>query len=768
MAQLIEVGDDVIEFPDDMPADQIEEAIASSMGASVAADTKPVRPDISTITGKPTALTPGQMTAGSELAVGAVRNIGVGASMLMDPTKAGAAVKMAGLIFGSELAAGEMEEMLSNPEYQSGMEGLKRQGEIVKDAAISGGVSYYGDRYLLPWLSQHANKLKNFTTRPIMKQTLGRLFKPKGGYTADVETSQRFLGRMYSKENPFGLTLDQLHQGQKTLVETAGSIARSSFGGGRIMRKTDMRNQASVDEFVTNFLKSATETTPRQFGNMMKGLLSKDKAYITHQTNQLFDEFREMAYGKGIEVNLGDAFSYLRENADNRFARGVLAKVMRSDPAVMNAIKGGDELLMKTPDELEAIVSAWPVEKIDEVLDSMANSLPIETAVDLYHNVNRMFRKSKEGGMKRFSTGFKKHLDGALEESLGGSNEFITAAAVQDMAGNVYTAPSHHLALDKLDEAKGVYNTDSANLFYTSKGRTIEREEAVRLTGERSEDAADIIGHQTGRAYAKFREANDFSARHGERIEQKIIETMFKKIGDNRPASIIGMFQGAQGADTLVAVKKFFTSSDVLNMQDFENTVRQPLRHWFLSQAVDKETGAISGRKLASTIDRMNSQNGPGFMREIFGPNAPEAMRDAATTLNLLSKAGESNILMKIIQASVLAGAATGIMYGMGQPIERVVGGGVAVLFTPYALAKIMANPKLTRVITDGFIAGPGTSKFARTMLVTANLNKEWFFKKNLSVEAREFYDKPWEMEEEPAQINWPVTERMLQPPPLS
>jgi hypothetical protein len=143
-------------------------------------------------------------------------------------------------------------------------------------------------------------------------------------------------------------------------------------------------------------------------------------------------------------------------------------------------------------------------------------------------------------------------------------------------------------------------------------------------------------------------------------------------------------------------------------------------------------------------------------------------MRNAATTLNLLAKAGESNILMKIIQASVLAGAATGLMYGMGQPIERVIGGGIAVLFTPYALAKVMANPRLTRVITDGFIAGPGTSKFARTILTAANLNREWFNKKDLSVEAREFYDKPWEMEEEPDQINWPVTERMLAPPPLS
>jgi hypothetical protein len=48
------------------------------------------------------------------------------------------------------------------------------------------------------------------------------------------------------------------------------------------------------------------------------------------------------------------------------------------------------------------------------------------------------------------------------------------------------------------------------------------------------------------------------------------------------------------------------------------------------------------------------------------------------------------------------------------------------------------------------------------------NTNREYLFKKNLSGEAREFYDRPWEEEPPEQQINWPVTERMLQPPPLS
>jgi hypothetical protein len=90
-------------------------------------------------------------------------------------------------------------------------------------------------------------------------------------------------------------------------------------------------------------------------------------------------------------------------------------------------------------------------------------------------------------------------------------------------------------------------------------------------------------------------------------------------------------------------------------------------------------------------------------------------------------------------------------------------------MFAPYALSKILANPKLSRVITDGFIAGPGTSKFARAVLVAGIQNREALGRMGkISPEAQEFYDQPYEEGTEQPQINFPVTDRMLQPPPLT
>jgi hypothetical protein len=435
------------------------------------------------------------------------------------------------------------------------------------------------------------------------------MIKPKGGFAPDVETAQRFLGRTYVArgEKPFSLTLDQLHQGQKTLIDTMGSISRSSFGGGRVMRRSDLRNAEAVTQWVDNFLSSATKTDPRTFGNMMKGMMNKDLHFVETEKNALYDAFRETAFGKGIEVNFGDAFDVLRSNSDSRFARSALAKIVSSNPRIRAAIDAGDALLMRTPDEIQAIFEGWPTEKIDEVLDAMTNNLPLEHAVDLYHNLNRMIKKGSEKGMRRSVNQFKGELDNALKESLGET------------------------------------------------------------------------------AYGQFQKANEFTARHGERIHQSIMETIFKKIGDKKPSGIIGLFSGGQAADTMTVVKDFFRSSDALNMQDFEETVRQPLRHWFLSRAIDKETGIVSGAKLARTLDNLERRAGPGFLKEVFGPNAPQALREAATTLNLLSKSSEANIFVKIVQAGALSGATMGLMYGTGQPIERIVGGGAAVLVAPWA-----------------------------------------------------------------------------------
>jgi hypothetical protein len=65
--------------------------------------------------------------------------------------------------------------------------------------------------------------------------------------------------------------------------------------------------------------------------------------------------------------------------------------------------------------------------------------------------------------------------------------------------GTIYKGKTHHLAMEEFDKAGGSIRdwhslVDDSNGFVTTSGRFISRKEAVKLTGEASEDAADIIG----------------------------------------------------------------------------------------------------------------------------------------------------------------------------------------------------------------------------------------------------------------------------------
>jgi len=75
----------------------------------------------------------------------------------------------------------------------------------------------------------------------------------------------------------------------------------------------------------------------------------------------------------------------------------------------------------------------------------------------------------------------------------------IQAAAIRMKDGTIYQGKTHHLAMEEFDKAGGSIRdwhnlVDDANGFVTNRGQFITRKDAVKLTGEASEDATDIIG----------------------------------------------------------------------------------------------------------------------------------------------------------------------------------------------------------------------------------------------------------------------------------
>jgi len=635
----------------------------------------------------------------------------------------------------SDLAAEELAERYESPEYKGGAEFLRRKGENVLAGGISAGASFAGDRFLLPWIRKGVQKLSHFA------------LLPKQGRVRQAETGQGFLGRFAPvKGKPFSLTLDQLHQGQESLAEQLGSMARSGFFSGKIMRGADIRNQEVIDEFVDKIIATGSKTTPRKFGNMLATLLNKETGYIKFQKNAMFDQFREMAYDKGILVDLSEAFDFLKTQTNNRFARGVLAKVFRSNPQMARQIKGGTDLLLKSEPELEAFFASLSPDMANQFLERTANTLPLETAADLYHNLNRMFGKAKEGGIRNFSTEFKTRLDDALKRSLKISKTRIRAAAVKSKEGRVFEGRSHHEAMEALDEAGHTFDRNQDDLFITEDGMVFNRRTASELANQPDyDDAAELVGKTLEfDAYNMFRAANDFAARHGERLERKVIDGILKKIGDKKPGALLPMLSGPGGRDALPELRRLFATSDVLTLKDFQKTVLEPLRHHMLSTAIDGDTGLVSGAKLANMLDRIDASYGPEYANEVFGSGVPKAMREAATTLKTISATKEASIVMKILQAGALGTGLGAVAYGNSvdsETVRRIGLGTTAIILAPTAMAKIMANPKLIRTLTDGMMAGPGTNKFARAVMVAMTQNRRALADlAGMSSEAQDFY----------------------------
>jgi len=687
--KIYEVDGEQVEFPMDMSDQEISEVIQQTAQTSGELGKQRELIEAADI-GAGEDLLPGVSEAEShEGAVDVVRTgIPIAASAFtMNPVALG-------LITGlSDLTASELEERYEDPAYQNNMDFMKRKARHLGQATVSGGLSYGGDRFLLPWANKVVGKLKQFVYgRPFLPGKLGRS-DVMGGTQPDVREGQALLGTfdpqpfgIREASTPFSLPLDQLNTGRKNLSSTIGTFARSSFGGGARMRKIDLRNEEVLSDFVRSFINANHATTPKQFGQSLAVLFNQDSLAVEKGTSHLFQEFRDLAYGKGVNVNIKDSFKYLIDNFQSADARDVFAKVAASNPDFLDKLGIGEQVMFKTADEAAQIIKMLPSARANAVFENMPEEIPVEAAYDLYRMLNRkFFGKKISGSQKRIAGEFKKRLDNAMKDGMS----------------------------------------------------AITLDPTVALDPKSAQEAA-----QRGKAaYTKFREANDFASKNYERTEKRIIEELFKKIGDEKPSAVLGMLSGSGGIDRLGALKKFFKTSEALTSVDYEKAVQQPLRHWLLSMSVDKKTGVVSGAKLRKLLDTAEARNGPEFTNEIFGADVTKSARTAASTLELTQSADESNIVMKIIQAGALMSAASGIMYGMGQPIERIALGGFGVLFTPWAFSRVISNPRLMRTITDGFAKGTGSSAFQRAVLVAITQNRKSIKEMaGLSPEAQQFY----------------------------
>ena len=576
----------------------------------------------------------------------------------------------------SDLAASEYEDKLNSPETIELNDYVRKKAANIKQAAISGGLSYGSDVFLQPWLATQTTKLKNMTSRPLKKKILGGLVPDDP--QADVATAQAFLGRIPPRQQtPFSLTLDQMHQGRKSWQETVAGMVRSGILSGKRMRASDIRNTEVASDWVESFMRASRDMTPQQFGDGLSMALGGEMDLLKIVGDVNFDTYRSLAYNRGVMTNLAPAFDILLKNYDSGFAREALAKMVTFNPRFLSKLNlgtGGSQAtpMIQTLDQATMLFNALPEARARKVIEGMPKDVPIEVATDLYRMMNRIFRGKADPGTRRMVHQTKEALTSSMKESL--------------------------------DPIPG--------------------------------------------AFTAFQKANAALSKRGKQAEDAILSQIFKRIGDEKPASIVHMFQRSDGLDLLNRLKKFYRDAATLDMTDFDDQIIQPLRHRYLSMAFDDNTGIFSGQRLTRVLDTMERKNGPEFVEDVFGgKRAAKSIKDAATTMNVVNKTKESDIVMKTLQASMLVGGLTANRYSENDFIQVTGKGLVVIGLAPTALARIFASPTFVRTLTDGFAEGPGSVKFARmaTLLLTQNRKaiKE-LIEKEKSPESFEFYDKPY------------------------
>lgn len=198
--------------------------------------------------------------------------------------------------------------------------------------------------------------------------------------------------------------------------------------------------------------------------------------------------------------------------------------------------------------------------------------------------------------------------------------------------------------------------------------------------------------------------------------------TGIRKAIENKPEVVRDLFKGRGGYSTLMRTKEAlrFSSKTAGTAPQFDSWWKdhfiKPLRHSILSESVERETGNLSGAKLAKALDSL-AKHGDELPTEIFGDIA-KPLRDAATTIKLI---GEGKFGEKIFIQLVQGGIITGVLAGLASPgsaYERTAAGtltaGVIIFGGPLALAKFLTRPYAVRMLTDGLTAGTRSRAFAR------------------------------------------------------
>jgi hypothetical protein len=688
----------------------------------------------SVVTGQPVPTAEEKIQAGKDVAAGAVRYgvpIAAGIATGGMGTAANLAINAA-TVGLSEITARQIERASTDPEMADLVNDLKAGGVAAGiDIGVGGSLAAIGRatnaiarRVLLP---------KTLNPSVDAAQTvLGRL-------TEKGKASRRFWNK-WRGNNPFSLSLGQLQGEERNLVTFFESIARGGSGAG-VMSRFDARNTDHIAEIMGNYfdMRTTGKSAP-EIGQFINRFLNTgDDAISAIKPVQAYKKYLYKQFDRALE------------NTPNAIVDGTqLREYLR---------RSTDQDILKIYSQCRSLGLLPPLKGKPS---QTTRRVMTETRRSSASKGSQIADVTRENLLKPGSqlTRTKTKTDA----------ERIGSGETQTMAETNRTILADTQPLDvEVDEAwKQLTAADVDKVIHTMNDFFVEGKEFAPLN-KRIAKLRDQIEPQFEKVLSKNPEAkswrdaaNTFFGAKEDALFNKVLDQLRNTLNKTPSgvAAILDPVKGNAGVtyDKLMNIKNgiYFSSAVPYGMgkegvdKMWESGILRPMRHRFLdASTVD---GVLDPVKLMGNIQKIEKE-APEVLVELFGSSKQvDFIKEMASTwTTMLKSKPEKSVFIQLKTAAAIGGAGGGIWsyFNGDNPASGAATGaftGAAVILaSPYMMAKILTNTKMTRQLTDGIRQSNKLGRIAPAFGVALRKAAEMYpvsqmFREAQSTDAQAFY----------------------------
>jgi hypothetical protein len=587
----------------------------------------------------------------------------------------------------------------------------------------------------------------------------------------EVELSQTILGKLNEDKlarkwyqfkaksgDPFSLSVDQLNSESrglfKSFVRTLGSWARSGTGAG-IISGNDTRNEKKVAEVIQNYFSSRVkEQTGPEFGVFMKrtlGLVNKPgDAFVPVETYKtfLYDQFdKQLANYADSTIDLSNLRKFFLDSTDPRMI-GIYNELKSSKllpPLTGIESRQARRTLITT--KTSTMTSGASTDDVTKLNLLKENAEPRRSYTATEAKRTKLGERTTETerviDVLNDPRPSKEDVDLAWQNIPAQAAEKIPrlisdSRVAMDEAWNKQLGHVHKLAREPF------------NKFLADKPELLELEATARSYFGQKQKAlytATITGLRNALAEKASGVAATFDplkGNAGEKYDQllQVKNALYFSAATPKDVGESAIKQSLTGLSRPEAVKMY------------EDSIIRPLRFRFVDSATDS-FGRIDPGKLIKNIEQIEAE-APEMLTELWGSKTQVkyikefALTHQAMLNNKMNP--KSSIFIQLKTAAAVGGVAGGMwgfVNGDNPAVSSAAGAGLGaatILLSPIVLAKALANPSMTRALTDGLQTSASRGGISASLAMTLRKMGEMkvassLFRENPSQDTMQFYN---------------------------